>query len=69
MLKDKPWFKSLTVWGLILFGAGTAAEGAGALPPGTSDQAQSAVASLASALNEIGLLLAGLGMRRAVGGQ
>lgn len=62
---DKPWFKSLTAWGLVIFAvvpvAVRAAEQAGLLPAGVGDTVDSIAAKL-------GPVLAGLGLRKAANG-
>lgn len=61
---DKPWFKSLTAWGVVLFAAGSAGIGeacgsAGLLSEGLCG-------SLNGFLTAFGSILAALGLRRAV---
>jgi len=54
----KPWFESLTMWGLILIAMAKAAETAGVLPSGTE-------AALVGLGDSLGPLLVVLGIRKA----
>ena len=65
--RDKPLWKSLTILGIILFGAGSAAEGAGAIPAGSTEQARTVIDSLLASINEIGMMLTAFGLRKATG--
>lgn len=59
-LGAKPWFRSLTIAGAVGYAAIQAAEGAGAIPAGTSTSVANFVQSLFGMLTVFGL-------RRAVG--
>lgn len=65
VLGGKKWFQSLTAWGLIVLGAGQAAEQTGVLPPGTTAQGQETSNALVALINSVGGLLTVLGLRRA----
>ena len=58
MFGGKPWFESLTAWGLVLIAVAKVAEKAGVLPEGT----ESALVGLGESL---GPLLVVLGIRKA----
>jgi hypothetical protein len=68
-LGDKPWFKSVTVWGTIAIATGqafvlSATEACGAEE--VSGFICGALPVVGKALTAVGSLLAGLGLRRAV---
>lgn len=67
MLADKPWFKSLTLWGLAIFGAAESL--CAALGCASMQCAPAQLAMACKVVSMIGLILAGLGIRRAVGAQ
>jgi hypothetical protein len=66
---NKPWYESLTAWGVVLLGAVQAAEQVGMVPAGTSSGGAEAVQGLAgavaAAVNYAGALLVILGLRKA----
>ena len=61
----KPWFKSMTVWGVVLLGSVEAAERTGLVPDGTHRGVSSALANASALVQAIGGLLVVLGLRRA----
>lgn len=60
MLQDKPWYKSLTIWGAALFAGLQSLEASGNVPAGVSNGAVQFIQAL------LGLVTV-IGMRRAVG--
>lgn len=68
----KPWFKSMTAWGLVGYGGIGSAQAMGLIPQGTAEtvsgamsSATEAMGSLADALQGLSAGLIALGIRRA----
>ena len=61
---DKPWFRSMTAWGVILFTASEAGIG-GACGGEAGLLSDATCAWLTSAMSSIGAILTVLGLRRA----
>ena len=69
---NKPWTKSLTAWGVVIYAGIGSAQGSGLLPEGTAETVSAAMASatevagsIADTLQGVGALLVVLGLRKA----